>query len=285
MKSVPRLCPIVSLLLLGACGTTYALPELDDAKLSAAEAQIQQERARASSILPLEAEAIVAMFNTVMADVEPVAEQFCREEQPEQPPIFCDFEVVVDDTVGVAPNAFQTHLDSGQPVLIFNVPFLASLRNADELAFVAGHEAGHHISEHLHKRRQQQMAGAIAMGVLTGLGQAASSYSNPYRYTGNDAIEMQNAMVAGIAFGQQAYSQTYELEADMLGAFIAERAGYDPERGALIFARREASEEKAGAMSLWSTHPSSPERVALVEVTMGDIEGQRSKGVLPRPAQ
>ena len=44
-------------------------------------------------------------------------------------------------------------------------------------------------------------------------------------------------MDLGASLGGRAYSQSYELEADTLGAYIAARAGYDPERGARIFAR------------------------------------------------
>jgi predicted Zn-dependent protease len=49
------------------------------------------------------------------------------------------------------------------------------------------------------------------------------------------------------------YSQSYELEADVVGAFIAARAGYDPELGARVFTRPVL----AGGGGLLSTHPAS----------------------------
>ena len=95
-------------------------------------------------------------------------------------------------------------------------------------------------------------------------------------------------MTAGAAVGGIAYSQTYELEADMLGAYIAEAAGYDAEQGSLIFARREgggtgAMPGASNAMSLWSTHPSSPQRVATVRYAVADARAKKAAGLPLKP--
>ena len=128
-------------------------------------------------------------------------------------------------------NAYQTANTDG-PLIIITAALLQGTRNNDdELAFVMGHEAGHHIANHLEKRAGQQLAGALILGMATA-------------YAGSGSVDYQNqrniedAMDAGAAIGGIAYSQTYELEADMLGAYIAEAAGYDAEKGWLIFARR-----------------------------------------------
>ena len=92
-------------------------------------------------------------------------------------------------------------------------------------------------------------------------------------------------MDAGAALGAVAYSQTYELEADMLGAYITEAAGYDAEKGSLLFARREGGNVRgeSGAMSLWSTHPRSPQRIATVRYAVADARAKQAAGEPLRP--
>jgi hypothetical protein len=138
---------------------------------------------------------------------------------------------------------------------------LQGTRNDDEVAFVTGHEAGHHIAKHIDKQKQQELAGALILGMAA----AYAGDGNPNQYQAQRDVE--NAMNTGAALGGHAYSQTYELEADILGAYIAEAARYDAEKGSLIFARRDGRDGDAkvnGAMSLWSTHPRSPQRLATV---------------------
>ena len=167
-------------------------------------------------------------------------------------------------------NAFQT-VNSDGPLIIITAPLLQGTRNDDEVAFVMGHEAGHHFASHLEKRAGQQLAGALILGVAAAY---ASSGSVDY-YQNQSNIE--NAMNAGAAVGGVAYSQTYELETDMLGACIAEAAGYDAEMRSLLFSRREGGGSGSaagvkGAMSLWSTHPRSAAR------GHGPLCGRRCQG-------
>ena len=92
--------------------------------------------------------------------------------------------------------------------------------------------------------RAQAMTGALVLGALATLGNAS-----------DDVIS--DMMDLGASLGGRAYSQSYELEADRLGAFIAARAGYDPERGARVFARPALAERRRAALD-----PSRPRRSA-----------------------
>ena len=74
---------------------------------------------------------------------------------------------------------------------------------------------------------------------------------------------IRDMMDIGASLGGRVYSQGYELEADQLGAYIAARAGYDPELGARVFARPVL----AGGGGLLSTHPASAQRQAVVAGT------------------
>ncbi len=167
------------------------------------------------------AERAARQFVQVTSTVEPVAESECRRVAPNTN---CNFIIVVDDRPGQAPNAFQTVDRAGRPVLAFNLALIASVENADELAFVMGHEASHHILGHLARTQQNAAVGAV---VFSGL--AALTGANP------DAVR--SAEEFGAAVGARTYSKEFELEADRLGTVITARAGYNPINGAEFFTR------------------------------------------------
>ena len=217
-------------------------------------------------------------FERVAQRIEPQAEAFCRQETPKRD---CDLTIRVDLDPMEPANAFQTANADG-PLIIITGALLQGTRDDDEVAFVMGHEAGHHIAGHLEKREGQQLAGALILGMAAAY--AGSGNTNYYQ----KQHDIENAVDAGRSIGGMAYSQTYELEADMLGAYIAEAAGYDAEKGSLIFARREGGNTRPtpgvnGAMSLWSTHPSSPQRIATVRYAVSDARAKKAAGAPIRP--
>lgn len=161
-------------------------------------------------------------FVNVVGRVEPIAEAQCRARLPRAN---CDFQIVIDDRADQGVNAFQTLDRNGRPILGFTIGLIAEARNADELAFVMGHEAAHHIEGHIPLAQRQAQAGALAgalLGALIG--------------GGNQTLIDQGMNVGGFV-GARRFSQNHELEADALGTVIAKRAGYDPVRGAAFFTR------------------------------------------------
>ena len=197
-------------------------------------------------------------FLTVAAQMEPRIEAECRARTSGGRS--CDYQVMIDDRPGTAPNAFQTIDDRGRPVVAFNLSLIAEARNRDELAFVMGHEAAHYILGHLDRKTTDATRGALILGVL-----AAAS--------GADAGAVAQAQDIGAEMGARAYSKDYELQADRLGAVIAWNAGYDPERGAVFFTRIPDP-----GHSFLGTHPANGERIAAVQ---GVVAGLRS-GTLAR---
>jgi predicted Zn-dependent protease len=167
-------------------------------------------------------------------------------------------------------NAYQTYAPDGTPIVAFTLPMVADARNADEIAFVLGHEFGHHIAEHIRKSQQQAAAGALILGALMAAGQAQSAGS-PYYNQAQAEQDLENIMALGYAVGERAYSKEYELEADVVGAYIAEAAGYDAVRGARFFARPEATQRQDGSLSFWGTHPADEDRLAVVIETVRAI--------------
>jgi predicted Zn-dependent protease len=161
-------------------------------------------------------------FLAVAQDVEPVAESLCRIETPDQN---CDFAILVDRDPRVGANAFQTVDEAGRPIIILTLGLIAILQSEDELAFVLGHEMGHHIARHIPQQRASAAEGRPCLR-RDGAWPVEAS-----------ARDVRRAAQLGAAVGARTYSRTAELEADALGTVIAYRAGYDPLAGVQLFLR------------------------------------------------
>lgn len=182
-------------------------------------------------------------FIAAVNAVEPVAEQICRARTRG---INCDFQIAVDDRPGQAPNAFQTLDNTGRPILAFNLALIANAENIDELAFVIGHEAAHHIAGHIPQQQQSASQGALLAGILVAAG-------------GGDQATIQEAQKIGASVGARRFSKGFELEADALGTEITERAGFDALRGSAFFDRLPDPGDK-----FLGTHPPNADRRATV---------------------
>ncbi|SEM00862.1 Peptidase family M48 [Roseovarius azorensis] len=185
----------------------------------------------------------VQQFITVVERVEPVAERECRARAPR---LNCDFRIVVDDRPGQPANAYQTVDRSGQPILAFTLAMIASVRNPDELAFVMGHEAAHHIAGHIPRQQQNAATGAILLGGLAAM-------------TGASQAAVDQAVEIGAGVGARSYSKNFELEADALGTVITHRAGYNPVKGAAFF-----SQIPDPGNRFLGTHPPNAQRLETV---------------------
>lgn len=189
-------------------------------------------------------------FTSVVARMEPVIERECRASGIRSN---CDFRIVVDDRPNQPPNAYQTLGKNGRPIIAFTLGLIAEARNADELAFVMGHEAAHHIEEHIPRQQQEALTGALILGGLTAI-------------TGGDQTAIKSAQNIGGTLGARRYAKDYELEADALGTVLAWRAGYDPERGAAFFTRIPDPGNR-----FLGTHPPNASRIDTVRRTLARL--------------
>ena len=190
-------------------------------------------------------------FVRVVNTVEPVAERECRNRTSG---VNCNFNIVVDDRPGQPANAFQTLDRAGRPVIVFTLALIADVRNEDELAFVLGHEAAHHIAGHIARQQQNAVAGAVVFAGLATL-------------SGGNAEAVRNAERLGAQVGARTYSKDFELEADALGTVITARAGYQPVRGAQFFARIPDPGDK-----FLGTHPPNAARMEIVRRTAAGLQ-------------
>lgn len=220
------------------------LPPTDSA------AQVLTDASQTGGTLTSRAAAV--NFLTVVQRVEPVAEAFCRSKHIGQR---CDFQIVIDDRPGQPANAFQTIDKAGRPIIAFSLALIADARNADEIAFVMGHEAAHHILGHIPKQQQSALSGAMMAGILA----AASG-------AGQDEVQQAQKLGAGLATRQ--FSKEYELEADAIGAEITFHAGYDPVIGTGFFDRLPDPGDH-----FLGTHPANRQRKALVAAVVAKLRG------------
>ncbi|MGR3492116.1 MAG: M48 family metallopeptidase [Shimia sp.] len=199
---------------------------------------------------PIPQSAPARMFAGVVERMEPVVERECRARAPRSN---CDFAIVVDDRRNQPPNAFQTQDGTGRPIIGFNIALINDVANADELAFVFGHEAAHHIAGHLDSTRTNAVLGAAVFGALAAR-------------TGALPGDVQAAQDLGAAVGARSYSKAFEIEADELGTILTERAGYDALRGAEYFRRIPDPGNR-----FLGTHPPNAERMAAVRRTVAGL--------------
>lgn len=190
-------------------------------------------------------------FIDVVYRVEPRVESLCRARSIA---MNCDFLIVIDDRPNQPPNAFQTLGQNGRPILGFTLALIADARNADEIAFVLGHEASHHILGHIPQQRETATTGAVLAGILA---QAA----------GGDEQTVLQAQRMGATVGARGYAKNFELEADALGAEIAWRAGYDPVIGTGFFDRLPDPGDR-----FLGTHPANGQRKAQVRAVVAQLE-------------
>jgi len=151
--------------------------------------------------------------------------------------------------------------------VFFFTGLIRVMDSADELAAVMAHEIAHVSARHISERVEQNkmitlatLAGVIA-GMLIG-GKAAGAL-------------VTGSMAAGVQ-KQLSYSRDDERQADQLGFKYMDRAGFDPGGMVAVLKKLEqATWIDANAIPPYLlTHPGGPERVATMEIRLGDYAGQ-----------
>ncbi len=240
-----RVLPLLALVALTACEVTVAPGGAGD---GAGTGTTTTPASATPDRIP--ARTAVNNFVAVVKRVEPVAERECQRRTSR---VNCDFAIVVDDRPGQPANAFQTVDDNGRPVLVFTLGLIADARNRDELAFVMGHEAAHHIAGHLPRQQNSAQTGAILGGILASV-------------TGASDGVIRTAQQVGATVGSRRFAKDLELEADALGTVISARSGYDPVKGAAFFTRIPDPGDR-----FLGSHPPNSQRIETVRRTAAGL--------------
>jgi Zn-dependent protease with chaperone function len=236
-----RLGAIVGMMALAAC----------EAPQGAVLSRLTAERSAVELPSPEQA---AENFVSVVRRMEPQIEAECYARTRGRN---CDYQIMVDDRPSTDPNAFQTEDRQGRPVVAFNLALIASAQNPDELAFVMGHEAAHHIAGHLAAKEQDALRGAVLLGTLAAV-------------AGADVSGISRAQDIGASVGSRTNSKDYELQADRLGTIITWNAGYDPLRGAEFFRRIPDPGE-----TFLGSHPANALRLDIVRQTVAELRAGR----------
>jgi len=231
-------------LIVGMC---VALAGCDTTVSTTSPVPVATPQARSVRLAPDQAR---QSFRQVVRAVEPVAERECKRRTSA---VNCDFKIVVDPNRKAPPNAYQSLDETGRPVITFTTALIGDTRNANELAFVLGHEAAHHIANHLSRQQGNALAGAVIFAGLTAL-------------TGGSTSNIQAAQELGAMVGARSYSKDFELEADQLGTIITYYAGYNPRVGAQFFARIPDPGDR-----FLGTHPPNSDRIETVRRTSAQL--------------
>ena len=142
-------------------------------------------------------------------------------------------------------------LPSGK--IVFYEGILKYADTPDYIAVVMGHEMAHAIAKHGNERMSQQ----TAMNIL---GNVASEVIGVKK--GNTAQALFNL---GFGLGSQVgvllpYSRKHEYEADKIGMYIMDIAGYDI-NAAPEFWEKMTEGKSSDASDFMSTHPSDRKRI------------------------
>lgn len=152
--------------------------------------------------------------------------------------------------------------------IIMTGAMMALASSDDELAVVYGHELAHNVMRHIDAKAENLAVGAIAGGVLDVA--AAVAGVN----TGGEFSRL------GANVGAGAYSQSFESEADYVGGYLMARAGYDLSKGPIFWAKMAAATggRVKETAAFGATHPSHPERAAVLRKTLAEIRAKRAAG-------
>jgi membrane-associated protease RseP (regulator of RpoE activity) len=175
-----------------------------------------------------------------------------------QPVETCNYPVMLDSESNDI-NAFT----DGRRIVI-SKGTLRFAENSNEVALVIAHELGHLAMRHVDKQRQNALVGAIGGLALDSL--LASAGVN----TGSEMRQL------GQDLGAQRFSVAFEQEADYVGMYFMERAGYNSSHVAGFWRRAAAEMPKSVSMS--ADHPATPERFIAIERTHKEIAAKKSRG-------
>jgi predicted Zn-dependent protease len=175
----------------------------------------------------------------------------------------CYFEIVLKDG-GTAPDAYA----DGKNVY-FNMAMVMMTENPDQLAFVLSHEYGHNILQHVNSKQQNAM-----VGTLLGLGLDLALKSKGYG--GGQSL----AQTAG-GIAANAYSIDFEKEADYIGLYIMDRAGFSIENAPNVWRRMTVNNPRT--LYVRTTHPTNPERFIGMQTTINEIMAKKQAGQVLLP--
>jgi predicted Zn-dependent protease len=139
------------------------------------------------------------------------------------------------------------------------------LESDDEIAAIMAHEMGHQIAGHVAASQRHMILGALIGGILMGGAAVAGN-------TTQDEADQMTAegMYLGARVGILSFSKEQEREADLIGAYVVARAGFDLDRAGGAYDVLAKMDDKVVAR--WNNdHPAGPERVVAWRKAVAEV--------------
>jgi Zn-dependent protease with chaperone function len=136
--------------------------------------------------------------------------------------------------------------------------------NDDELALIVGHEMAHQVLGHLIRGAAHRELGQLLGEVITAASTLSLGRLLDWKHFQVDPDVRRVAQSAVVSV----FSQDDEREADIYGAWYAFQAGYDLDRGAAVWERVAAVDEKDPFLTTYflASHPAPMERLARLKL-------------------
>lgn len=247
----------------GCAGAQFKLPQLTDAEINQAALAVAG-KASSLEIQARTTDESRALVARVANRLRRIAPEMCQQAEVAS----CYFNVVyVDDDL------VNAQAKDGGRIEVYR-GLLEYLETDDEVAAVVGHEMGHHLAEHLKEKRQNAAIGAVIAGILTAGTMAATGYQSSYYDPYEAQRTINQSMQLGASIGAISFSKEQEREADLLAAYLMERAGYDLRKGGRLYEVLASMSDKSRS-SWFDTHPAGPERVAAWRKATAEVEASR----------
>lgn len=167
------------------------------------------------------------------------------------PDLVCKYPATAE--LSSEPNAY-----ANGKIIVVSSGMVNFVQSDDELALVISHELAHSAMEHHQKKNDNATIGLI-FGLLLG-----------------------NARL-GEQIGRNAYSQSFESEADYVGTYYAARAGYNIDNAPMLWRRMGANNPASIHATERSSHPSTAARFLAIEQTVQEIKDKQTNGLPLEP--
>lgn len=254
------LMAVSSLIGLSSCAT----PNVNTPALSAEDVQRERERQAAAAKQPQGLQVATHETSYYLEQLQRVAPRIQKAGMEVCQGIGSGnctfgFRLVEDKTINAAADGSNVLITTG---------IMAFADSDDAVASVLAHEYAHNVLGHVASTQRN-----VALGKLGGaLAQEALK---------SQGIELDNLSDLSAQVALLRYSKAFEQEADHVGLYIAERAGYNIDAMPDIW-RRMAASDPNGIYTA-STHPTYPERYIAMQQTINEIrlKKQNNQPLLP----
>lgn len=168
----------------------------------------------------------------------------------------CDF------GVALAPDDVKNAYADGKNIVVYK-GMMDFFKTDEEIALVLSHELAHNSMKHIDAKQKNAVVGGI-FGLLLDIAAASAGINT------NGEFAKTGAGLAG-----NSHSVAFEQEADYVGLYFMKKAGYDIENAASFWRRMAISNSQA--ITIKTSHPTTPERFVAIEATVKEINSKIEK--------